>query len=143
MYAEIALLRAYPSYAPSSRGRERTNLCSGCPLICTQTLKAPRGVPLNDKLGEVRQDPELVPFAWKRWGTARLAASQSLQQESGSLQGIADSCASLGIWGRSDVWKGAVGFLHSFLMLKLYFVVLLLSACDQAAISVCKRISFL
>lgn len=56
------------------------------PLICTQTLKSPPGVSLNGKLGEKRQDPELVLLLWKRLGTARLAASQSVQQENQSLE---------------------------------------------------------
>lgn len=56
------------------------------PLICTQTLKSPPGVSLNGKLGEKRQDPELFLLLWKRLGTARLAASQSVQQENQSLE---------------------------------------------------------
>lgn len=34
--------------------------------------------PSKWQIGEVRQDPELFPLPWKRWGTARLAGSQSM-----------------------------------------------------------------
>lgn len=74
-------------------------------------MKSPPELSLNGKLGEKRQDPELFLLLQKRLGTARLAASQRVEQENKTL----------------DKEREALGFLQAFPVLKLYFM--LCSSC--------------
>lgn len=89
-------------------------MCVQVSLTCTQTLKSPLELSLNGKLEEKKQAPELFLVLQKRLGTARLAASQSVQQENQSLEK-----------------ERGCGFPSSFSILKLYFTLLLLSVCDR------------
>lgn len=76
----------FPDIVPQA-GAGKAPICVfKYPLTCTQTLKSPQELSLEGKPGKKRQDPELFLLLQKRLGTARLAASQSLQKENQSLE---------------------------------------------------------
>lgn len=120
--------KSHPSelIPPSSRGWDHTHLCSGYSLISKQTLKFPPGVPLNGKLERQGKTLRCSHF-FGRGGEQPDWLRLKVCSRRAHLQGTAVSLQSLGIWWRLDSQEGGCGFPSSFSMLKLYFVLLLLS----------------